>query len=154
MKRVSLVSLALLLIVGFPRRAGATLGSDVASVETDRAQMRAAQLRIVSGEAYTLREFRAPSGTIVREYVSPGGTVFGVAWQGPTVPDLRQVLGSYFDSYIAAVRTARGGRAGHGPLSIDSPGLVVQVAGHQHAFQGRVYVPTLLPRGVDAAGVR
>jgi hypothetical protein len=36
---------------------------------------------------------RRPEGTSVRRYVSPAGKVVAVAWKGPVMPDLRQVLG-------------------------------------------------------------
>ena len=33
---------------------------------------------------------------VVREFVSPGGAVFGVAWDGQFPPDLQQLLGPYY----------------------------------------------------------
>ena len=126
----------------------ASLGGDVSSVQADRVRMQGALLQVTGTGAYTLHEMRAASGTIVREFVSPAGTVFGVAWQGPSVPDLRQLLGIYFEPYMQAAQAAQKARSGHGPLVIEQPGFVVERSGHARAFAGRAYVPQLLPAGV------
>ena len=94
---------------------------------------------------HTVHEIRLPGGTRVREYVSVGGTVFGLAWQGPFRPDLQQLLGRYFDQFQQAAQVAKSQRAGRGPLLVDTPGLVVHMGGHPRAFVGRAYVPDLLP---------
>ena len=66
------------------------------------------------------------------------------------MPDLRQVLGSYFDRYVeaAAQRKARG------PVTIEQPGLVVQSSGHMRAFVGKAYIPEALPPGVSADSIQ
>jgi len=127
----------------------ATLGENVATVQTDSAHMRAS-VRMTKAAAYTMHELQSPSGTVVREFVSPAGTVFGVAWQGPSLPDLRQVLGKYFDTYVQGMQK----RVAHGPRIIQEQGLVVQVSGHQRAVSGRVYLADQLPAGVRAEDVR
>lgn len=128
---------------------GAALGGSEATVETDRLQI-SGKLRVLPSGAYTVHELQTPSGTVVREYVSPDGIVFGVAWQGPVMPDLRQVLGTYFDRYVQAATK----RSARGPVAIEQPGLVVQSSGHMRAFTGRAYIPEALPQGVDATAVR
>jgi hypothetical protein len=87
---------------------------------------------------------QAESGTLVREFVSPQGKVFGVAWQGPVKPDLQQVLGSYYDEFMKNAPQRRA----HGPVTIEAPGLVVQFGGHMRALTGRAYVPEMVPDGV------
>jgi hypothetical protein len=90
---------------------------------------------------------------MVREYVNSSGTVFAVAWDGPWMPDLRQVLGDHFDQYQAAMRAPKT-RAARGVVSITQPGLVVQMSGHARAFTGRAYLPTMLPQGVRLEAIR
>jgi hypothetical protein len=46
-----------------------------------------------------VHRLQLPSGTSVREYADAGGTVFAVAWDGPTKPDLNQLPGQYFAEY-------------------------------------------------------
>lgn len=137
-----------LLVASAP--AAATLGEDVSSVRTDQAQMQGT-LQITGAAKFAVHEMRLPSGTAVRQYVSPAGLVFAVSWQGPSLPDLRQVLGRYFEQYSAAAGIQG---AGPGPRLAELPGLVVQSGGHMRAFFGRAYVPQMLPRGVLAEEVQ
>jgi hypothetical protein len=130
--------------------ARATLGAIEASVLGDQTQINAT-LRTVYSQKYTMHELQVPSGATVREYVGPTGVVFAVAWQGPTMPDLRQLLGPQFDQYVAAMAARRNMR---GPVSIQLPGLVVQSSGRMRAFTGKAYVPEGLPQGVSADDVQ
>src|SRR5215471_20618049 len=89
------------------RSGWASLGRDAGSVEQDQVHMKAA-LRLAHSElAYAVHELKTPTGTVVREYVSPAGKVFGVAWQGPFLPDFRQLLGDYFEPVMQAPRDRR-----------------------------------------------
>lgn len=148
-----LFGVAALIALAFPSAASASLGGAVATVDADRVKMQGALLRIAQTDGYAVHELQSPSGTVVREFVSPTGTVFGVAWQGPWVPDLRQVLGDYFEQYRAALAQQHA-RRHRGPVSIETSGLVIQLSGHQRSFSGRVYVPQLVPPGVETASIR
>ena len=145
---------ALIAITALPADASATLGRDTSSVDADRVHMKGALLRIVRSDSYTVHEMQSASGTTVREYVSSNGTVFAVAWQGPWLPDMRQVLGSYFDDYQRALQANPGKRRARGSLTIDLPDLMVQMTGHPRAFSGRAYVPRLMPLRVQAETIR
>ena len=123
------------------------------SVEADRAKMQGS-LRTSSSDLYTVHEIRTSTGVAVREYASPAGKVFAVAWQGPFLPDLHQLLGAYFDQYTQAAQAQRALRHGRGPLLIQQPGLVVQSAGHLRAFLGKAYLPQMLPAGLHAEDIR
>jgi hypothetical protein len=134
-------------ILSAPSLAFAALGGNVSTVQADSVHMKAT-LRIASTqEKYTVHEIETPSGTVVREYASPSGTVFAVTWRGPTIPDLHQVLGDYFDTFTQA---AKAKHSGHSHLSVQQPGLVVHSSGHMRAFSGRAYVPSLVPQSVIA----
>lgn len=133
--------------------ASAALGGDATSVQSDQARMKGS-LQSVQKATYAVHEITAPTGTVVREYVSPTGKVFGVAWQGPFVPDLQQLLGSYFEQYSQAAKSARETHVGRRPLFIQQPGLVVQTGGHMRSYTGRAYVPEMLPQGVIADAIR
>ena len=134
-------------------RALAELGGDMTTVAADQQQMQGTKRSVHRAESYAAHEYEAQSGTVVREYVSPGGKVFGVAWQGPRIPDLRQLLGAYYDQYESAASAARNVRH-RGPLLIQEPGLVVQSGGHMRAYSGWAYAPDLLPAGVRAEEIR
>src|SRR3954464_9818183 len=109
--RGSFLSFALLL-VSFSGSGFAALGGDASSVQADQAHMRA-QRRVTQTSAYILHEMQSQSGTVVREFVSPQGKVFGVTWHGSSVPDLQQLLGSYYAEFVHAAPIRRS----HGPVS-------------------------------------
>lgn len=143
-----------LLTLMLPSSTLAALGGNVASVDADRVHAEGALTRIVRTDAYALHEMRSATGTMIREYVNSSGTVFAVAWEGPWLPDLRQVLGDHFDRYQSAMLARQRARKGRGSIVIDEPGLVVQMSGHPRAFSGRAYMPALMPQGVQLDAVR
>jgi len=142
-----------LVILGFCLPSMAALGGDVSSVETDRAKMKA-EISVTSSNSYAVHEMTTPTRMVVREYVSADGRVFGVTWQGPFMPDMKQILGAYFQQYVAAAQAAKAGRPGRRPLAIQQPGLVMESTGHMHSFSGRAYDPGLLPSGVTPDAIR
>ena len=111
-------------------------------------------LRATAAASYSVQEIQSPAGTVVREYVSSAGKVFAIAWQGEWPPDMRQLLGSYFDQYSQAAKAQSSARVGRRPLMIEQSGLVVEMGGHPRAFTGRAYVPQMLPSGVHAEEIQ
>jgi hypothetical protein len=130
----------------------ATLGEDVSTVRADQAHIQGTET-ITEKSAYSIHELQAPSGMAVREYVSPAGKVFAIAWHGPAMPDLKQLLGSHFQEYQQALQ-ALGQRARRGPVLVQLSNLVVQLGGHMRDFMGRAYLPDELPSGVRAEEIR
>lgn len=144
---------ALFAIVSSAHPALAALGGDVRSVQADQLHMQGT-LRTSAAASYSVQEIHSAAGTVVREYVSSAGKVFAITWQGQWPPDMRQLLGSYFEQYAQAVKAEGSPRIGRRPLEIEQPGLVVQMGGHPRSFRGRAYVPDLLPAGVTAEEVQ
>ena len=73
----------------------ATLGESVISIQSDRNVLSAVQRGTAIRNGFTVQEIKSGS-TTVREYISPAGIVFGVAWNGLMRPDLTQLLGRLF----------------------------------------------------------
>jgi hypothetical protein len=138
---------AIATVLWFSLPAMASLGGNVSSIQADTAHM-GANVSQSGGGDYQVHQLQSPTGTVVNEYLSSSGTVFAVTWHGPFLPDMRQILGSYFQQYSAAL-SSQPRQYGHHPLNIQQPGLVVQTSGHMRAHWGRVYVPALLPEGVS-----
>ena len=138
----------LLVAIALPTAAFASLGGTESSVDVDRVRMQGALLGITRTDAYTVHEVRSATGTVVREYVSPAGTVFGVVWQGAWMPDLQALLGTYFAEFQQASRVASTTRKSHGPLTIRTTDLVVHMSGHARAFSGTAYAAPLVPQGI------
>lgn len=132
----------------------AALGDNVASVAADRAHLHGQLKGVTASTGFTVQEIDELTGTVVREYVSPNGTVFAVSWTGPSIPDLRQIFGSYFQQYLSASSRARHGAAARRHFEVTQPDLIVQSSGHMRAFHGRAYVPSLIPSGITPGDIR
>ena len=155
MMRRPFVTFAAVAFAMLPASTFASLGGNVGTVEADRVQMKAAQLRIIRTSAYSFHELQSPTGVTVREYYGTYGTVFGVAWQGPWPPDMRQLLGSYFERFQRANEARRTAtRRARGVLVVNDGSLVVQISGHARSFSGFAYAPGLLPQGVQPTVIR
>lgn len=128
----------------------AALGGTEASVKADQHHLQAT-LSTAATSRYTVHELATPARSTVREYAAPSGVVFGVAWEGASHPDLRQLLGPYFPQYVDALAKRRTRRS---PVSVTLPGLVVQAGGHMRAFTGRAWLPSELPAGVVSGDIR
>jgi hypothetical protein len=145
------ILLAAMLMTGLPAFAG--LGEDASSVQADWVRMQGS-VKTTQNQAYTVHEIQGAAGTVVREYVSPAGKVFGVAWQGPWPPNMRQILATYFEQYQKVAQAKLNSRPGRRPLIIEQPGLVLQSGGHMRSFAGRAYIPEMLPQEVSAEVIR
>jgi hypothetical protein len=108
-------------------------------------------LRASTGEKYTYGEFATADNHRVREFVSPDGKVFGVAWQGPRTPDLQALLGSYFGEWRDAI-TSQQHQSLHRSI-IETSSLVVEIGGPMGFVAGRAWTPELVPAGVNARNV-
>ena len=128
----------------------AALGGSVDTVATDQVKLQAKRA-ITQTRDYSIHQISSDDGTLIKEYVTPSGKVFGVSWTGPTIPDLTQLLGSYSAEFQTAIRAQpRRRKAG----VVHNPDLVVESTGHMRAFYGRAYVNSMLPSGVTAETVK
>ena len=130
----------------------ATLGEPAASVESDRKALSAGE-RVTSARAgYTVQEVVSDANS-VREYISPAGIVFAIAWNGLTHPDLAPLLGAYVGEYRQALRqTPR--KPGRRSLQVKGNRVVVEKWGHMRNLQGRAYAPALIPSGVNVDEIK
>ena len=144
--KISILLCAVLIAALGPRIAGATLGEPEITVQSDVAQLRASIKNSDDRAGYRVHEIQLPGGTLLREFVAPGGNVFAVAWNGPTKPNLRQALGKYFDAMVSAPKPQFADRR---HLQIQQGDLVVQGSGHMRAFSGRAYLASAIPSGVN-----
>ncbi|MEO8048912.1 MAG: DUF2844 domain-containing protein [Acidobacteriota bacterium] len=124
--------------------AAATLGGSAESVATDQSRFHAKR-SVVQRSNYTVHEITRDDGTLIREYVTPAGKVFGVSWTGPTIADLSQLLGTYNTEFQNALRSKRGRRKA---AVVRNSDLVVESTGHTRDFHGRAYLNSMLPSGV------
>ncbi|WP_233851731.1 DUF2844 domain-containing protein [Paraburkholderia sp. HD33-4] len=120
-----------------------------------RSESSAASSTSSASASYTVRETTFGNGTVVREYLGASGAVFGIAWHGPQMPDLSDLLGSYFPQYVAGVKAVRAARGNaRGPVAVDDSGIVVRSGGHMGAFSGVAWLPSALPAGVSGSDIQ
>src|SRR5579864_46812 len=144
---------AALVVVGLGAGpAAASLGGTRATIEADRAALKG-ERNVSTATGYEVHEIATPGGGRVREYLTTDGTVFAVSWKGPSIPDLRQLLGAYYERFAQATATTAAHAGRHRELRVEQPGLVVQSAGRMRNFYGRAWDPQLLPPSFSTASI-
>lgn len=138
----------LLIFLGLPLFAGTCLA---ALGDAPGASDETRHFATPAGADYSVQTTSRANGVVVHEYVAAGGRVFALAWAGPFMPDLRELLGSHFDVFVA--ETARLPMAGRSQVVIQRPDLMLFSGGHMRAFTGRAWLPAMLPAGFDPAGI-
>ena len=145
-KTLGIGLVALLACLSLSPRALATLGERADSIGKDRHALSAAQRSSTDHLNYTVQE-AASGATAIREYLSPSGVVFAVAWNGRVHPNLAPLLGSYAREFQDAKRQIPR-KHGQKRLKIRTARVVVETWGHMRDLHGRAYLPALLPGGV------
>jgi hypothetical protein len=145
----ALIAAASMMLVG-TTPVWAALGKTVSSVADDQKRL-GGEVHTSTVAGFAVHEISAADGTVVREYVSPAGEVFGVSWRGATPPNLVDLLGDHYAAFKEAPRPP-----GHrrGPLVVRTDHLVVEMGGHMRDFHGRAYLPDRLPATVSSDAVR
>lgn len=128
----------------------AALGEDQSSINSDQVHLKAS-VRSIPHQFYSVQEMQTPSGTTIRQFISPQGTVFAVSWQG-SAPDLEQLLGNYFEEFVAASRQQRS-RRGRG-IHVDDGDLVIDTGGHMRFVVGRAFLRSKTPSPVTRDEIR
>jgi hypothetical protein len=144
---------SMLLVAGACAPAFAGLGGDATSVDSDRASLKGT-VRVSNASAgFAVHEITGESGLVIREYLGADGKVFAVSWQGAGVPNLSQMLGSYYASARAAT-VAAGPHYDHHHFAVNTPEVVVESSGHARSFFGRAWAPALLPQNFSVQDIR
>ena len=131
-------------------RVEAALGEDVSSIAAVQARLKAS-IQVHRRSRYTVHELALPTGTRVRELVGDTGKVFSVSWSGGFRPNLRDLMGTHYDRFIAATR---GRRARRRIMRIELPGMVVVMGGRLRNFFGQVTLTDLVPAGLTPEDLR
>jgi hypothetical protein len=130
----------------------ATLGEPADSIAADQKALIAVRPFLTVRNGYTVQEVSSDA-VVVREYISPAGIVFAIAWNGLNHPDLTPLLGKYAAEYEESLRhTAR--KPGRRSLSVETNRIVVETWGHMRNLQGRAYIPALIPDGVNVDEIK
>jgi len=125
--------------------------SDFGGTPVRAARSLAAAGNSTANAVYTVSQTTLDSGTIVREYTDAAGKVFAVSWTGPTLPDLRTLLGSKFTALTDA--TGRRTQAGHSQLALNQSDVGIVSNGHMRSFAGHAFIPSAVPAGFDTTTI-
>jgi len=145
----SILTVLLMLMAGSVP-AWAALGDNVASVDSD-AQVLGGKHVMVAKTGFNLHQIAMNDGSVVNEFVSPAGIVFGVSWSGHFIPNLHQLLGTYMTNLQEGQRTNVVRRRA---VTIEGDNFVFSSMGHMRSFHGRAYVPGLIPANLTAEVVQ
>ena len=136
---------------------GATTSSNSASTSSTGGSANSIQMRAAvpasTRALYSTYNNVDETGTQITEYATSAGIVFAVAWQGPVLPDMQSLLGTYLPAFTQLVQSSRAERSLGTPLAIQSTTLVVRSSGRMRNFSGYAYDPTLLPTGLRITDV-
>jgi Protein of unknown function (DUF2844) len=142
--------LIIIMVAVFAPQSQASLGKGISSIDSDRSALAGQNRGATEHERYTIQTLGV-GNTEVREYLSLSGVVFGLGWNGPHHPDLKQLLGDYYGDFQNQSKIRQGRRRTGG---VQTDHLVVRMWGHMRNQGGRAYDPTLIPQGVSVDEIR
>ena len=118
----------------------AELGGNVASILSEQKEFNS-QLSNEQQSGVNVYTQTLPSGIVVQEYLSGNGSIFAVAWSGPSLPNLQILLGGYFKDYLVAIKESRRS------VYLSNENIIIQSSGMMGAFQGFAFLPKQAPVG-------
>jgi hypothetical protein len=127
-----------------------TIATPGASGSSDAA---AVILRQADNSALRWQESTDANQIRVRQYVAPSGQIYAVSWDGPAMPDIAALFGTWFDRYRQGASAALPNANGLHSSRVDGSDLVVETAVRLREFSGRAWLPDALPAGVSAADI-
>jgi len=123
--------------------------AQLGGVMPNRADSIATAPRTLLNGALRVRTLTDAGNTTINEYATSSGQIIAYAWQGPTMPDLRALLGKYADSYRAGVAASTADGNLH-VSRVERPDVIVESGGPMRAYVGRAWLPAALPAGITA----
>lgn len=139
-------------VILMPHHAQAALGEHADPDSSFRKSFKATRILTERHLNYTVQELQSETMTL-RKYVSDGGIVFGMTWEGLTHPDLTPLLGRYAPEHKQALHKA-GRQPGRRYLKLETENIVVEKWGHIRKQRGKAYAPHLIPEGVDIDDIK
>ncbi len=135
--------------------AHAVLGADAASIAADQTRLRGARHAMaIAGATVQTHEITMADGSSIREFVSPSGVVFAVAWSTRLKPDLEALFGAHAPAYAAAASEALRVPGIRRHIELRRGDLVVRSTVHLNAYVGKAWLQSLVPQGVGVDALR
>ena len=135
--------------------AQAVLGGDASTIGDDQTRLKGVRRQVMAPRIQVqTHEIAMADGSSIREYVSPGGIVFAVAWNTRFKPHLEALLGQHAASYAAAASDAMRTPGIKRNVVLQRDDLVVHSTVHLNSFVGKAYVRSLVPTGINVDDLR
>ncbi|MBP0594240.1 DUF2844 domain-containing protein [Paraburkholderia sp. LEh10] len=125
--------------------AHAELGGTMAAPQADVGSTR----RVLPGSAVRVRTAVDAGGTTINEYATSNGLIFAYGWQGPTMPDLTQLLGPYAERYRTKAAAQLDALGQLHASRVEQPDVIVETGGQMRSYVGRAWLPAAVPAGVS-----
>jgi hypothetical protein len=145
MKTLRLLNIYILVLM-LPAISLATLGGAVKATSAKLNNSSVSE-KVGAGEKFSVYEYQQ-NGNTVKEFSSIEGVVFAVSWQGISKPDLSALFGTYFTEYKNAFEEVPK-QYGVKSLNLKTTKMVIRRGGRMRDQRGFVYVPSLVPDGVN-----
>lgn len=139
-----LIAISFALPIVCANSAYAGLGATVSTTQKHVLATRAVKLSTATS-SYTRNDQTLEGGVTIHEYQDASGYIFAVSWSGPYHPDLKDLLGDYFD--VMKTETDKNPRANRTRLSVKRSDVQISIGGHMGAFHGKAWIPAKLPSG-------
>lgn len=146
MKTLSVLFVGII-VSGLPAISLATLGEPVKSSSKNLSLQKMSSAKITSDDLYTIHEYEE-RGNTVKEFADKDGVVFAVSWRGISKPNLNNLFGSYFSEYKEGLDEVPK-QYGVKTVNFKTSKMVVRRTGRMRDMRGFVYVPNLVPAGVN-----
>jgi hypothetical protein len=132
-------------VIGLPSCALAGLGAGVDSFQNNSTPATILRHAVTSTTSlnYSTQQMHDDVGNVITEYVTTKGVVFALTWRGLFKPDLHQLLGDYFNTYLSV----EGASSGRQSQIVDQTSVVIVSEGRLRHFHGYAYIPALMPSG-------
>ena len=135
--------------------AHAVLGGDASTIAADQLRLKGARHQAVAlGSTVRSHEITLADGSSIREFVTPGGIVFAIAWSTRLKPNLETLLGPHATSYAAAASEALRAPGIRRHAELRRGDLVVQSTVHLNSFVGKAWLQSMVPPGVGVDALR
>ena len=135
--------------------AHAVLGGDVSTVADDQTRLRGTRhAAVIASVAMRVHEITMADGSSIREFVTPSGVVFAVAWSTRFKPDLAALFGAHATAYADAASEALRTPGIRRRFELRRGDLVVHSTAHLNAYVGKAWLQSLVPQGVGVDALR
>ncbi|WP_321791403.1 DUF2844 domain-containing protein [Caballeronia sp. J97] len=138
-----------ILAIGASVDVHAQLGATVPAADVSHGDV----VQQAQGGLVQYHETTDANGIVVREYVDSSGQVYAVSWRGPAMPDIRSLLGQYFETFRQGANASTAD-AGLHTSRVAKGDLVVENRVRLREFSGRAWLASALPPGVTSTDIQ